>query len=165
MPQGLAVVLCRVALAGLLLLLLPSRVVRAQAVPPHFPASAAALRADLLRPSRSDVVSLWHLDGGGETALLSAALNDRPRDPWLGPDKLLHASFSFLWTLSCQYALVDKLGRSEPGAWPPCAASAAVLGLSKELYDGSRAPRTFFSPRDLAADALGIVLAVGVIHL
>ena len=140
--------------------------VHAQAPPPTAsPTSAAVLRAELLRPFPSDVVSLMKPPVRGETTPARAALNDRRHDPWLGTDKVLHAAFSFLWTLSCQYALVNKLDRSERRAWPPCAGSGAALGLAKEIYDGTRAPRNVFSPRDLAADAVGLVLAVGVIHL
>lgn len=101
----------------------------------------------------------------GETGSLRFALKERPPDQWLGLDKVQHAAFSFLWTLSSQYTLVNKIEVSERRALPFSVGSGVLLGLSKELYDGSTAPRNSFSYRDLAADAFGIALAVGLILL
>ena len=95
----------------------------------------------------------------------SLRLQGRPTDRWLGFDKAQHAAFSFLWTLSSQYTLVNKFDVSERRALPFSVGSGVLLGLSKELYDGSNAPRNAFSYRDLAADAFGIALAVGLILL
>ncbi len=100
-----------------------------------------------------------------ETGSLRLALKGRPPDRWLGLDKVQHAAFSFLWTLSSQYTLVNKIEVSERRALPFSVGSGVLLGLSKELYDGSTAPRNAFSYRDLAADAFGIALAVGLILL
>ena len=100
-----------------------------------------------------------------ETERLRLALKARPTDRWLGFDKAQHAAFSFLWTLSSQYTLVNKFDVSERGALPFSVGSGMVLGLSKELYDASTAPRNFFSYRDLVADAFGIALALGLILL
>ncbi len=129
-----------------------------------FPASAriAILYGDsfvsgvspVLRPGVSAETGSWRL-----------ALKGRPPDRWLGIDKVQHAALSFLWTLSSQYTLVNKIEMSERRALPFSVGSAALLGLSKELYDGSTAPRNAFSYRDLAADAFGIALAVGLILL
>ncbi len=84
-------------------------------------------------------------------------------DRWLARDKLHHLTFSFLWTLSAQYVLVDKADWSNRAALPVAAGSSAAVGLSKELYDWRAGPTQQFSTRDLVADALGIALAVGVI--
>ncbi len=100
-----------------------------------------------------------------ETRSLRLSLKRRPPDRWLGLDKVQHAAFSFLWTLSSQYTLVNKIKVSERRALPFSVGSGVLLGLSKELYDGSTAPRNSFSYRDLAADAFGIALAVGLILL
>ena len=100
-----------------------------------------------------------------ETGRLRLALKERPTDRWLGRDKAQHAAFGFLWTLSSQYTLVNKLDVSERGALPFSVGSGVLLGLSKELYDASQAPRNYFSYRDLVADALGIALALGLILL
>ena len=88
-----------------------------------------------------------------------------PRDEWLGRDKALHAGASFLLTLSGQYVLVSKGGLSEDGALPLSAGAALSLGLLKETADASRATAPLFSWRDLAADAVGVLLAVLVIEL
>ncbi len=87
------------------------------------------------------------------------------QDPWLGYDKVQHVTFSFLWTLSSQYALEQKAGWPSGRAWPLAASTSAVVGLAKELYDWKVGPSQHFSYRDLVADGLGIVLAVGFIFL
>lgn len=86
-------------------------------------------------------------------------------DRWIARDKLQHLTFSFLWTLSTQYVLVDKADWSNRVALPAAAGSGAVVGLSKELFDWRVSASGRFSTRDLAADAAGILLAVGVIVL
>jgi hypothetical protein len=86
------------------------------------------------------------------------------RDRWLGRDKARHVVFSGLWTLSAQYVLVRKAGWSTGDALPASVATAAAVGLAKEGYDATR-PDGTASGRDLAANAVGIGLAVGVIVL
>ena len=83
----------------------------------------------------------------------------------MGTDKLLHVTFSFLWTLSSQYTLVSKAGLSERQALPVATATAAAVGLAKEVYDAEFDSGNRFSRRDLAADALGIGLAALLIAL
>lgn len=90
---------------------------------------------------------------------------DTLRDPWLGRDKVLHAAGSFLLTLSAQYVLTSKLDTSESGALPIAAGAAFSLGLAKEVADSRRRVNPLFSVRDLAADAFGVALAVGLILL
>lgn len=85
-------------------------------------------------------------------------------DPWLGFDKVQHLTFSFLLTVGGQYTLVNKGAWAETRALPLSAAAAAAVGVAKEVYD-ARQPRSFFSRRDLVADALGIALAAGFILL
>ena len=91
--------------------------------------------------------------------------SDRSADRWIARDKLRHVTFSFLWTLSAQYVLVDKADWSRRSALPAAAGSSAAVGLSKELFDWRIGPTSRFSTRDLTADAVGIALAVGVIVL
>jgi uncharacterized protein YfiM (DUF2279 family) len=86
------------------------------------------------------------------------------RDRWLARDKATHVVVSGLWTLSTQYVLVTKADWSEGDALPASVASAALVGGAKELYDATT-PAGTASARDLAADAVGIGLAVGVIVL
>jgi len=88
-----------------------------------------------------------------------------PADRWWAQDKAKHVAFSFLWTLSAQYVLVDKAGWSNRAALPVAAGSSAAVGLSKEVFDWTIGPTRRFSTRDLVADAVGIALAVGVIVL
>lgn len=86
-------------------------------------------------------------------------------DRWWALDKAKHLTFSFLWTLSTQYVLTDKVGWSDRAALPAAAGSGAVVGLSKELFDWRVGPTDRFSTRDLVADAAGILLAASVIAL
>lgn len=87
----------------------------------------------------------------------------RPDDPWLGRDKVQHVVFSFLWTVGTQYTLVNKFDAGEYRALPFSVLSGAGIGLAKEVWDWQRSPSRYFSRRDLAADALGVALAVGLI--
>lgn len=121
---------------------------------------AAALRAEVLYGQPSGL-----LPAGEETVRHTATLEHRPRDPWLGRDKAQHLAFSFLWTLGTQYVLVNKGNATETGALPVSASVAASVGLAKEYYDWRVSPSRYFSTRDLAADALGILLAAGLILL
>jgi len=82
----------------------------------------------------------------------------------LGADKVKHVVFSGLWTLSTQYLLVNKADWTESDALPASIASGAAIGVLKELYDASSYTGEA-SAGDLAADAVGIGLAVGVIAL
>ena len=83
-------------------------------------------------------------------------------DPWLGRDKMQHLAFSFLLTVGSQYVLVNKGDYTEARALPLSVTSTAAVGVVKELYDRQK-PRGIFSTRDLVADGVGILLAVGLI--
>lgn len=100
-----------------------------------------------------------------ETAPSGRPLHRQTGDSWFGFDKVQHVSFSFLWTLGTQYVVVNKGRLSEPQALPISISTSAALGLSKELYDLHRGPQRLFSYRDLVADGVGILLAVGLILL
>ena len=85
-------------------------------------------------------------------------------DQWLARDKAKHVAVSTLWTLSTQYVLVSKADWSEADALPASIASAAAVGVTKELYDASH-PTGAVSGKDLVADAVGIALAVVIVWL
>lgn len=126
--------------------------------------SSQALRATILYGGAADRSSSGYLRFAAETERQRLAFNDPNQDPWLGFDKVQHVTFCFLWTLSSQYAFVNKFGLSEGRALPLSMASGATIGLSKEVYD-RRYGSGLFSVRDLVADAVGLVLAAGVILL
>ena len=88
-----------------------------------------------------------------------------PADAWLGHDKLLHASGSFLITLSAQYVLTAKLDATDGEALPVAVGTTLALGLAKEVMDSQRPVNPYFSPRDLVADTVGVLLAIGVVLL
>jgi uncharacterized protein YfiM (DUF2279 family) len=146
----------------LLLILVLLALMAAPCVLAQTPDAAPALRATLLYGASSP--SSPPLRFSPETAPASLSFNDQKRDPWLGFDKVQHLTFSFLWTLSSQYAFVNKVGASEGRALPLSLASGAGIGLSKEWYD-RRYGSGLFSVRDLVADAVGLALAAGVILL
>lgn len=89
----------------------------------------------------------------------------QPRDEWWAPDKAKHLVVSTLWTLSTQYVLVAKAAWSERDALPASIASAATVGLAKEIYDRRIGPTAYFSWKDLVADAAGIGIGAVVILL
>ncbi|ARA91917.1 hypothetical protein AWN76_001185 [Rhodothermaceae bacterium RA] len=142
-------------------------------------APGRAQEADAMPPGRQAVRALL-LYGGGEfssfppshmNTLRRAPLTPSvrqaapPRDRWLARDKALHVTFSALWTLSLQYALVNKANWSDRRALPVSAGVSGTIGLSKEWYDWRYSPTRYFSARDLVADAVGIALAAGFILL
>lgn len=86
-------------------------------------------------------------------------------DRLLGPDKALHLGASFLGTISLQYVLTSKGQMSEGAALPISATTALSAGLIKELIDANREQDPHFSWKDLTADAVGILLAIGLISL
>ncbi len=88
-----------------------------------------------------------------------------PRDRWWARDKVKHVAFSFFATLSAQYVLVNKAKWSAADAMPVSAGTTVSLGLAKEVYDWHWGPTKHFSTRDLVADGLGLLLALGVIVL
>lgn len=127
------------------------------------PAVPALVYRGGLRPARPAAARI--LDGPGGTAVSDTLLNRQPvDDPWLAQDKAQHVVFSFLITLGAQYTLVNKLGARERTALPLSAATSLSFGVAKELYD-ARSPRGVASRRDLVADAVGILLATGLILL
>lgn len=86
----------------------------------------------------------------------------QPHDPWLGFDKVQHFTFSFLWTLSTQYAGETKMEVQKENMVVISVSSSLAVGLAKEVYD-SRKPKGFFSKKDMIADGLGILCAVIII--
>lgn len=80
----------------------------------------------------------------------------------IGFDKIQHAAFSCLWTLSSQYVMVNKSGFNEHKALSYSVSSAALVGLTKELNDLNRKDG-HFSWGDLIADGVGIAIAVFII--
>lgn len=170
-----------VRLVGIAVLLLLPGLARAQAPSPSPEGPPAVLRAWMLPPgaptqtpafqafpaSFSGELSPLPLprDLKGETVVPGGTLEGRRDDPWLAFDKAQHLAFSFLWTLGSQYALVNKASLSEGSALPVSVGVSATVGLAKEYYDWRIGPRRFFSRRDLAADAVGILLATGFILL
>lgn len=103
--------------------------------------------------------------GTFERALEDSEQRRRLHDPWLGFDKVQHFTFSALFTVGGQYALVSKFDWRERQALPISILSSFTIGLTKELYDWQAGPNRFFSWRDMTANGLGILVATGFILL
>ena len=86
-------------------------------------------------------------------------------DRWFARDKALHVSYSFLWTLSSQYVLVEKAALSHDAAIPYALLSGFTVGVAKETYDRYWGPTGRFSWRDMVANSVGLTLAAGVMLL
>jgi hypothetical protein len=80
----------------------------------------------------------------------------------IGFDKIQHAAFSCLWTLSSQYVLENKSGFSEEKALSYSVSSSALLGIAKELND-VQTKENPFNWGDMIANGIGIVIAVMII--
>ncbi|WP_412062763.1 hypothetical protein [Rubrivirga sp. IMCC45206] len=81
-------------------------------------------------------------------------------DDWLAKDKALHLGTSFAATVVGNAVLARADALRDGRALPVAAGGTLVLGLAKELADARRPRHPLFSWRDLAADALGVGLAV-----
>jgi len=91
-----------------------------------------------------------------DTTALSSA---RFQDAWFGEDKAHHFMMSFMltWWGTINHDLMHNHGSNQ--AIRAGAGFSFALGLAKEIRD-SRMPKNRFSLKDLAADLLGIGLAV-----
>lgn len=80
----------------------------------------------------------------------------------IGFDKIKHAAFSCLWTLSSQYVMVNKSGFDEHKALSYSVSSSVLIGFTKELNDWQTKKRPF-DWGDIIADGVGIVIAIFII--
>ncbi len=80
----------------------------------------------------------------------------------IGFDKIQHAAFSCLWTLSSQYVMVNKSGFDEHKALSYSVSSSVLIGLAKELNDLDRT-NSHFNWGDIIANSVGIAIAVLII--
>lgn len=88
-----------------------------------------------------------------------------PADAWLGRDKGLHASTSFVLTVGGSLALRAGLDAAQRDATALAFGTTIALGVTKEVADVRRPVAPLFSWRDLAADALGAALGALVASL
>ncbi|MCL4705936.1 VanZ family protein [bacterium] len=87
----------------------------------------------------------------------------RASDSWFGKDKADHLTLSAALTAAQYYALHREANMSSRRSLQTAVASTALIGVAKEIYDAT-ARKRFASKKDLAADVLGIALAVILIH-
>ena len=101
--------------------------------------------------------------------VIPAALSSTPdslqttpsHDPWLSYDKVLHFGISCSLVLSTQYVLENTLDIDRETALPAGVTVSAANGVVKEYWDKKMG--SFFSRRDLIADAAGILVGVLII--
>jgi uncharacterized protein YfiM (DUF2279 family) len=101
--------------------------------------------------------------------VIPAALSSMPdslqtkhnHDPWLAYDKVLHFGISCSLVLSTQYVLENTLNVDRETALPAGVTVSAANGVVKEYWD--KKTGSFFSRRDLIADAAGILVGVLII--
>ena len=101
--------------------------------------------------------------------VIPAALSSTPdslqttpsHDPWLAYDKVLHFGISCSLVLSTQYVLENTLDIDRETALPAGVTVSAANGVVKEYWDKKMG--SFFSRRDLIADAAGILVGVLII--
>lgn len=87
----------------------------------------------------------------------------RASDPWFGKDKADHFTLSAALMAAQYYALHRELEMPSRRSLQTAAISTLVIGVAKEIYDATTRKR-FASKKDLAADVLGIALAVVLIN-
>ena len=75
----------------------------------------------------------------------------RPRDRWIGADKIKHFALSF-FVQSVAYSAVRATGAGHGSSLGMASALTAAVGVGKEVHDRRT---TGFSARDLAWDAAG----------
>ena len=103
--------------------------------------------------------------------IIPAALSSTPdslqktpnHDPWLAYDKVLHFGISCSLVLSTQYVLENTLNIDRETALPAGITVSAANGVIKEYWD--KKTGSFFSRRDLIADAAGILVGVLIIFM
>ena len=84
-------------------------------------------------------------------------------DKCIAFDKVQHFTFSFLWTLSNQYILVNNMNMYEQDALSCSIISSLSAGIMKETYD-MKQPNENYSHKDMAANIFGILLAFLIIN-
>jgi len=131
--------------------------------------AGGALALILIAPvvsAQSTSYSGWEWDGRALESVPTDLLDTLAQpDEWLARDKALHVGASFLITLSSQYVFESKLELTEGEALPLAITTSLSAGVLKEVLDSQRAHALHFCYRDLVADAIGILLATGLILL
>jgi putative lipoprotein len=110
-----------------------------------FPSDITYFRTDKpsTAPVRSSGASSW-------------AVRNPGRDSWTGMDKARHFTASFIITGASAYWMKHEENRNAHASLAAGMGFAFSLGIAKEIGD-MRKPGNFFSWKDLAADAAGVL--------
>lgn len=85
-------------------------------------------------------------------------------DKWLASDKVKHFSVSFALVLLAKVAAKEGLKFDRAASTASAVGSTLLVGFVKEVIDDLN-PNNLFSLKDLAADLLGIALALLILSL
>lgn len=85
-------------------------------------------------------------------------------DKWFASDKVKHSSVSFLLVVLGKIGSKELLKFDRAASSTSAVGSALLIGFAKEVIDDLN-PNNIFSLKDLAADLLGIVLAILLLSL
>ncbi|MFN3561594.1 MAG: hypothetical protein ACK4XY_09825 [Chloroherpetonaceae bacterium] len=85
-------------------------------------------------------------------------------DKWFASDKVKHFSASFLLVVLGKIGSKELLKFDRAASSTSAVGSALLIGFAKEVIDDLN-PNNIFSLKDLAADLLGIVLAILLLSL
>jgi len=89
----------------------------------------------------------------------SVKQNVEIKDSWFSPDKGMHLAGSFIATGLVTLSSKRLYEIHKPDSRLIAVSFSLSLGVGKELYD-SQQEKNHFSGKDLAADVLGILIAV-----
>jgi len=85
------------------------------------------------------------------------------KGPKIGKDKYLHVIASFLAT-EASYVAMRSSGANLNDSRVGSLMFGVSVGIGKEYYDTKKKPPTGFSYKDLAADCIGVGLAMICVH-
>lgn len=85
-------------------------------------------------------------------------------DKWFASDKVKHFSASFLLVVLGKIGSKELLKFDRAASSTSAVGSALLIGFAKEVIDDLN-PNNIFSLKDLAADLLGIMLAILLLSL
>ncbi|MFN2420961.1 MAG: hypothetical protein ABR527_06225 [Gemmatimonadota bacterium] len=95
-----------------------------------------------------------------QEARSAARADSLPPDEWLALDKAAHV-FGGFWSAGAGYGVAGRYDADRAGQRAGAVAAGAVAGLAKEAFD-RWVQQERFSWKDLAADAVGIALLLGL---
>lgn len=88
----------------------------------------------------------------------------RDADKWLASDKAKHLSLSFALVLIAKAGAKEGMNFDRAASSASAAGATLLAGFAKEVIDDLN-PNNIFSLKDLAADLLGVLLALALLSM